>query len=82
MLIEDQRVPEEWKKTIYVPFFFKNKGSKLDCANPRGIIIISIPSKLFVRVLMNKIEPHIEMKLHGKYAVFRAGRMTMDQILP
>ena len=32
MIMEEKRVPVEWKKAIIVPIF-KNKGSKLNCGN-------------------------------------------------
>ena len=62
VFLEEERVPDEWKKAIIIPLF-KNKGSKLDCGNYRGISLISVPSKLFMRVLLNKIKPQVEERL-------------------
>ena len=61
VLLNEQRVPAEWKKAIIVPLF-KNKGNKLDCGNFCGISLISVPSKLFMRILLNKIKPQIKGK--------------------
>ena len=66
-------------KAIIVPLF-KNKGSKLDCGNYRGISLISVPSKVFMRVLLNRIRPKIEEKLREEQAGFRGGRSTVDQV--
>ena len=79
VFLEEERVPDEWKKAIIVPLF-KNKGSKLDCGNYRGISLISVPSKLFMRVLLNKIKPLVEESLREEQAGFRGGRSTIDQI--
>ena len=78
-IVEEQSVPEDWKKAIIVPLF-KNKGSKLDCANYRGISLVSVPSKSFMRVLLNRIKPTIEEGLREQQAGFRGGRSTIDQI--
>ena len=79
VFLEQERVPDEWKKAIIVPLF-KNKGSRLDCGNYRGISLISVPSKTFMRVLLNKIKPQLEEKLREEQAGFRGGRSTVDQI--
>ena len=60
--------------------FFKNKGSKLECGNYRGISLISVPSKVFMRVLLNRMKPKIEEGLREEQAGFRGGRSTVDQI--
>ena len=78
-VLDQERVPEDWKKAIIVPIF-KNKGSKLDCENHRGISLLSVPSKTFMRVLLNKIKPQLEEKLREEQAGFRGGRSTIDQI--
>ena len=79
VVIENGRVPAEWKKAIIVPIF-KNKGSKLDCANYRGISLTSVPSKVFLRVLLNRVKPIIEERLREEQAGFRGARSTVDQI--
>lgn len=78
-IMEEENVPSDWKKAIIVPIF-KNKGSKQDCGNYRGISLISVPSKVFMRVLLNRIKPNIEQKLREEQAGFRGGRSTVDQI--
>ena len=54
--LEEEGVPDEWKKTLIIPLF-KNKGGKLECENYRGISLLSVPSKTFMRVLLNKVNP-------------------------
>ena len=58
VFLNEGRVPDEWKKAIIIPLF-KNKGSRLDCENHRGISLISVPSKTFMRTLLNNIKPQV-----------------------
>ena len=74
-LLEEKRVFAECKKAIINPSF-KSEGSKLDYGNFRGISLISEQSKLFMRVLPNKIKPKKEEHQAG----FREERSTIDQI--
>ena len=78
-IMEEKAVPAEWKKAIIVPIL-KEKGSKLDCGNYRGISLMSVPSKLFMQVLLNEIKPNTEKRLREKQAGFRGGRSTVDQM--
>ena len=78
VILEEQRVPDDWKKAVIVPLF-KNKGSRLDCGNYRGISLIPVPSKVFMRVLLNRIKPAIEERLREQQAGFRGVRSTVDQ---
>jgi hypothetical protein len=72
-------VPEDWKKAIVVPIF-KNKGSKEECGNYRGISLLSVPGKLFMRVLLNRIKDPLETEFREEQAGFRRGRSTVEQI--
>ena len=76
---ETGEVPEDWKRAIIVPIF-KNKGSREDCGNYRGISLLSVPGKLCMRVLLNRIKDQLETKLREEQAGFRRGRSTVDQI--
>ena len=69
-LIDEKRVPTEWRKAMIVPLF-KNKGSMMDCGNFRCISFTPVPSKLFMRVLLNKIKSQTEQKLGKNKPVTR-----------
>ena len=47
--MESGVVPEDWKAACIVPLY-KGKGDRRDCANYRGISILSIPGKIYGRV--------------------------------
>ena len=49
-LLEDERMPDEWKRSVLVPIF-KNKGDVQSCSNYRGITLISHTMKLWKRVV-------------------------------
>ncbi len=51
-----------------------------DCNNWRGITLLSVPGKIFTKILMNRIKDEIDQKLRKEQAGFRAGRSCTDQI--
>ena len=46
---DNGQVPEDWRRAEIVPVH--KKGSKMKCENYRGISLLSIPSKVYVRIL-------------------------------
>ena len=56
------------------------KGDLQKCDNWRGIILLSMPSKIFCRVLLNRIEGAIDANLRQELAGFRRGKGCMDQM--
>jgi len=49
-------VPEEWHQGIIIQLY-KGKGSKSDCCNFRGIILLSTPGKVFAHVIFARMRP-------------------------
>ena len=58
------------------------KGDLQHCGNWRGITLLSVPSKILCRVLLNRIEGAIDVKLRQEQeqAGFRGGKGCTDQI--
>ena len=56
------------------------KGDLSNCDNWRGITLLSIPSKVFCRVLLKRIDCALDVKLRQEQAGFRKGRGCIDQI--
>ncbi|KAI3373263.1 hypothetical protein L3Q82_006384 [Scortum barcoo] len=52
-------VPLEWQTGVVVPLFFK-KGDRRVCSNYRGITLLSLPGKVYARVLERRIRPIVE----------------------
>ena len=56
---------------------YKNKG---DCNNYRGISLLSIVSKTFARVMLNRLQTLAECVYPEAQCAFRAERSTIDMI--
>ena len=74
----EETVPEDWGKAIITPIF--KKGDKSDCKNYRGISLLSVPGKVFTKVLQRRMKSCVERALAEEQAGFRPGRGTTDQI--
>ena len=56
------------------------KGNLKQCQNYRTISLISHPSKVMLRVILNRLKSKAEELLSEEQAGFRAGRSTVEQI--
>ena len=72
------KVPQDWKDAQLVTIF--KKGDRRVCGNYRGISLLSIPGKVFARILLNRLTQHAEKFLPEAQCGFRAGRGTSDMI--
>ena len=54
------------------------KGEKLDPANYRAIALLSIPGKVFLRVLLNRTRTRVEEKTKESQYGFCTGQGTVD----
>ncbi len=50
---EESEVPEDWRRAIIVPLY-KEKGSREECNNYKGISRLSVPGKIYGRILNEK----------------------------
>ena len=67
-----------WKQGLIVKI--PNKGDLTECGNWRGITLTSVPSKVFGRVLIDRIRDGVNSKLRDEQAGFRSGRGTVEHI--
>ena len=65
------KVPANWKKAVIVPMH--KKGNQMIRSNYRGISSLSIPSKVYTRIL----DAESKVMMQGG---FRWGRSCIDQI--
>lgn len=72
-------IPDNWRKGLILPFW-KRKGDLHDCSNYRGITLLSIPGKLFCRILINRARPALMHHRRPQQAGFTPGRGTTDHI--
>ena len=71
-------VPQDWKDAQLITIF--KKGDRKLCGNYRGISLLSIPGKVFARVLLNRLTSYAENFLPETQCGFRSGRGTADMI--
>ena len=71
-------VPEDWRKALVIPVH--KKGSKMQCTNYRGISLLSIPGKVYARILDYKVRDITEAKVLEEQGAFRKKRSSVDQL--
>nr|KAG5693154.1 hypothetical protein BaRGS_035352 [Batillaria attramentaria] len=59
---EEEEMPDDFRDALIVSLY-KNKGSKADCGNYRGISLLSIAGKIFARVILNRLIDVSELNL-------------------
>ena len=72
-------VPDAWVKGGIIPF--PKKGDLGKTSNYRGITLTAIAAKIYNRMLLNRIRPHIDPRLRINQNGFRKDRSTAVQIL-
>ncbi len=72
-------VPDDWKKAIIVPLY-KGKGSRSECSSYRGISLLSIPGKVYGRLLTERLKEVTDGKVSEDQGRFRKGRGCVNQI--
>ena len=70
--------PQDWKDAQLITLF--KKGDRRQCGNYRGISLLSIPGKVFARILLNRLNAHAETFLPEAQCGFRPGRGTIDMV--
>lgn len=75
---EKEQMPDEWKKGLLIKL--PKKGDLANCENWRGIMLLSVPSKVFSRIILNRMKEAIDQKTRKEQAGFRRNRSCTDQI--
>ena len=76
--MERGAVPGEWKKGLLIKL--PKKGYLSYCKNWRGIMLLNMISKVFCRVILERIKTALNKKLREKQAGLRPCRRCTDQI--
>ncbi|BHF71155.1 hypothetical protein SprV_0401421000 [Sparganum proliferum] len=73
-------VPQDFKDATIV-HLYKRKGNRQICDNHRGISLLNIVGKIFARILLNRLNNHLEQGLLPESQCgFRRHRGTKDMI--
>ena len=75
---EQEHSPMEWKEGHLIKL--PKKGDLSNCNNYRGIMLLSVPSKVLSRVLLERMKDEVDCKLREEQAGFRKGRSCADQV--
>ena len=77
-ILEEERIPEEWKETIIVPIH--KRGDRDRCENYRGIALGNAAYKILSNIMLGNIKPYIEKVLRDYQNGFRDGRSVLNKI--
>ncbi|XP_065261983.1 uncharacterized protein LOC135879876 [Emys orbicularis] len=75
---EEEVIPADWKEGYLIKI--PKKGDLSNCANCRGITLLSVPGKVFNRVLLERMKDAVDPQLRDEQAGFRQNRSCADQI--
>src|SRR6478735_3722092 len=78
MIYKSGYIPEDFRKSIFVPLPKFNKTQ--DCGDFRTIALISHASKILLHLIKRRITPIIERQLGDSQMGFRKGKGTRDAI--
>ena len=70
--------PTPWTQSLVITL--PKKGNLQRCQNYRTISLISHPSKVMLKIILNKLKPQAEKIIAEEQAGLRAGRSTTEQI--
>nr|KAG5693079.1 hypothetical protein BaRGS_010638 [Batillaria attramentaria] len=74
----EEEIPTDWKEGHIIKL--PKKGDLGNCDNYRGITLLSIPGKIFNRILLERMRDSVDGKLRDNQAGFRRNRSCIDQI--
>ena len=72
-----QQWPQDWKMSVFIPI--TKKGNAKECSNYHTIALISHASKVTLKILQARFQPHMNCEFPDVQAGFRKGRGTRDQ---
>ena len=67
-----------WTQSLVITL--PKKGNQQQCQNYRTISLTSPPSKVMLKIILNRLKPQAEKIIAEEQAGFRAGRSTTEQI--
>ena len=70
--------PTPWTQSLVITL--PKKGDLQQCQNCRTISLTSQPSKLTLKIILNRLKPQAEKIIAEEQAGFKAGRNTTEQI--
>ena len=72
-------IPTDWKRGLVVPLS-KGKGDRQDY-NYRGVTLLSVPGKVFARIILHWVRHHLLEHQHPEQSGFTLKWSAIDSIL-
>ena len=69
LCMKEGKVPREWQEACEVPLY-KGKGCKTECKSFRGISLLSVPRKVYGRVVIDRVIKRTEWRMGEEQRVF------------
>ena len=70
--------PQDWKRSIFIPI--PKKGNVKECSNYHTFALVSLTSKIMLKILQTRFQQYVNCELPDVQAWFRKGRGSRDQI--
>lgn len=75
---ENEEIPADWKEGYLIKL--PKKVDFSNCNNYRGITLLSVPGKVFNRILLKRMKDSVDPQLRDEQAGFWQNRSCTDQI--
>jgi len=75
---KEEKIPEDWEEGLIIKI--PKKRDLSNCNNWRGVTLLSIPSKILTRIILNRIQNTVEQHLREEQNGFRKHRSCLDLI--
>ena len=69
---------QDWKRSVFIPI--QKKGNAKECSNCRIVALISLTSRIMLKILQARLQQYMNCELPDVQAGFRKGRGTRDQV--
>ena len=76
--LENSAVATGLEMSVFIPI--PKKGNAKECSNYRTIALISLASKVMLKILQARLQQYVNRELPDVQAGFRKGRGIRDQI--
>ena len=78
-VLQSKEVPREWQE-LNIKSIYKNKGSKEDLKNQRGLFLSQTITKMFEKMVLNRIHEDLDNNITDFQNGARHGRSTSDNL--
>ena len=75
---EDKRIPDDWNEATIIRI--PKKGALNYCNNWRGITLLSKPSKILAKIVINRLSNVVDSRLREEQSRFSKGKSCVNQI--